>query len=199
MMKSIARFFTICMAFAAVSVAEPKESLIMQNPHPIVELQTTAGNIKLELYSDKAPKTVENFLQYVKSGHYNGTIFHRVINGFMIQGGNFDKEMNQKPHLASVVNEAENGLKNDRGTIAMARTSDVNSAADQFFINVSDNAFLNFRGKSPQEYGYCVFGKVIEGMDTVDKIKAAKTTTKSGHSDVPVEAIEITKAFVVES
>jgi cyclophilin family peptidyl-prolyl cis-trans isomerase len=179
---------TVC--FASLSNAAAKQ-------HPVVLIETNLGNITLELDADKAPITVKNFLDYVNSGHYNGTIFHRVINGFMIQGGGFTKEMNQKATKDPIVNEAENGLKNDRGTIAMARTSDVNSATSQFFINVVDNKMLDYTSKTPAGYGYCVFGKVTKGMDVIDKIKEVKTATKQGHGNVPLETIEIIKISVV--
>ena len=162
-----------------------------------VMLDTNKGNIVLELYPDKAPKTVANFLQYVKSGHYNGTVFHRVIPGFMAQGGGFTADMTQKPTKAPVQNEADNGLKNERGTIAMARTSDPHSASSQFFINVSNNRPLDHTGKTSQGWGYAVFGKVVEGMDVVDAIVGVRTTRKGPHGDVPVEPIVIEKATVV--
>jgi cyclophilin family peptidyl-prolyl cis-trans isomerase len=174
----------------------PEESKTMnaQEKHPVVLFKTTAGDIKVELDAEKAPNTVKNFLQYVNEGHFNETIFHRVIDGFMIQGGGFTKDMQQKPVHASIKIESDNGLKNKRGTIAMARTSDPNSATAQFFINVVDNSFLDFTSKSPSGYGYTVFGHVTEGMDTVDKIRKAKTGNKGAFSDVPVEAIVITEA-----
>lgn len=156
-----------------------------------VLVKTTYGEITLELNQEKAPVTVENFVQYVKDKQYHNTIFHRVIEGFMIQGGGFTKDFKQKETRKPIKNEAENGLKNQRGTIAMARTSDVNSATCQFFINTVDNDFLNFRGKNPDEYGYCVFGKVVSGMDIVDKIEAVQTGSKGPHRDVPVKEIEI--------
>ena len=159
------------------------------NPHVVIK--TNLGDIKLELFENKAPLTVKNFLKYAEDGHYDHTIFHRVIDGFMIQGGGFTKEMHQKPTNASVKNEAENGLSNKRGTIAMARTPDINSATSQFFINVVDNSFLDHKGKTPREYGYCVFGKVIEGLDVVDKIKGVKTWTRAPHENVPVEEVVI--------
>lgn len=162
----------------------------------MVKLQTSLGTITLELNADKAPETVKNFLAYVESGHFNNTIFHRVIDGFMIQGGGFEPGMNQKPCGAPIKNEAGNGLKNERGTIAMARTSDPHSATAQFFINVKDNSFLNHTSPSSQGWGYCVFGKVADGMDVVDKIKAVKTGTKGFHQDVPVEDVVIEKAEV---
>ncbi|MGA7179953.1 MAG: peptidylprolyl isomerase [Thiobacillaceae bacterium] len=163
----------------------------------MVKLYTSLGMISLELDSEKAPATVENFLQYVRNGFYDGTIFHRVIDGFMIQGGGFEPGMAQKPALAPIENEAANGLKNDAYTIAMARTSNPNSATAQFFINVANNNFLNFSSPTPQGFGYCVFGKVTEGQDVVDKIRKARTGSKAGHQDVPLEDILITKAEVV--
>lgn len=163
----------------------------------MVELHTNHGVIKLELDEAKAPKTVENFLNYVKKGHYDGTIFHRVINGFMIQGGGFEPGLKQKPTDAPIANEANNGLKNDTYTIAMARTNDPHSATAQFFINVNDNEFLNHSSPTPQGWGYAVFGKVVEGQDIVDKIKAVKTGSKGFHQDVPNDDIVIEKAVVV--
>lgn len=160
-----------------------------------VLLTTNHGNIKLELDAEKAPKTVENFLQYVKNGHYNGTIFHRVIEGFMIQGGGFEPGMKQKPTGQTVENEAKNGLKNGPYTVAMARTSDPHSASAQFFINVKNNSFLDYPGQDG--WGYCVFGKVVEGQDVVDKIKSTKTTRAGMHSDVPVDDVVIQKAEIV--
>jgi peptidyl-prolyl cis-trans isomerase B (cyclophilin B) len=160
-----------------------------------VLLTTNHGNIKLDLYADKAPKTVENFLNYVKSGHYNGTIFHRVIDGFMIQGGGFEPGMKQKPTNAPIENEAKNGLKNEPYTVAMARTSDPHSASAQFFINVKNNAFLDYPGQDG--WGYCVFGKVVEGQDVVDKIRTVKTTRSGMFADVPAENVVIEKAEVI--
>jgi peptidyl-prolyl cis-trans isomerase B (cyclophilin B) len=165
---------------------------------PLVKLESSLGEITLELFPDKAPKTVANFLQYVKDGFYNGTIFHRVINGFMIQGGGFDAAMNQKPTRAPIANEADNGLGNDAYTIAMARTMVPDSATSQFFINVSDNRALNHTAKTPQGWGYAVFGKVVKGQDVADKIKAVPTTTKGMHQNVPLEPVTITKATVVQ-
>lgn len=159
---------------------------------PHVLLKTNMGEIVLELDAEKAPKTVENFLAYVKSGHYNGTIFHRVIDGFMLQGGGFEPGMKQKPTRAPIENEAKNGLKNEPYTIAMARTSDPHSASSQFFINVKNNSFLDYPGQDG--WGYCVFGKVTEGMDVVDKIRTVKTTRTGMHADVPVENVIIEKA-----
>ncbi len=163
----------------------------------MIRLTTNHGAITLELNAEKAPKTVANFLAYVASGHYDGTIFHRVINGFMIQGGGMSAGMKEKDTGAPIENEAANGLKNDRGTIAMARTSDPHSATAQFFINVADNDFLNHRAPSGQGWGYCVFGRVVEGMDVVDKIKGVKTGNKGFHQDVPAEDVVIEKAEVV--
>ena len=165
---------------------------------PYVELETTMGNIVIELNQEKAPNTVANFLAYVKSGHYDGTIFHRVIDGFMIQGGGMDANMKEKSTNAPIQNEADNGLKNEVGTIAMARTSDPHSATAQFFINVKDNSFLNFSGKNPQGWGYTVFGKVIEGMDIVNKIKGVPTGKYGFHADVPTTPVVITHAKVIE-
>ena len=157
----------------------------------MVIIKTTLGDIKVKLAADKAPLTVANFLAYVDAKHYDGTIFHRVIDGFMIQGGGFDATMNQKPTKAPIKNEAANGLQNKRGTLAMARTMVVDSATAQFFINVKDNGFLDFRAPNPQGFGYCVFGEVVEGMDVVDRIKGVRTTTKAGMADVPLETVEI--------
>ncbi|MFF8732363.1 peptidylprolyl isomerase [Streptomyces sp. NPDC015171] len=162
-----------------------------------VELKTNFGRIVLELNDAEAPKTVENFLSYVRSGHYDGTIFHRVINGFMVQGGGFTQDMSQKPTQAPIQNEADNGLKNHNYTVAMARTNDPHSATAQFFINVSDNAFLDFSAKSPTGWGYAVFGKVTEGQDVVDAIKAVKTGSRGGHQDVPAEQVVIESATVL--
>ncbi len=163
----------------------------------MVELHTNHGVIKLELDAEKAPKTVENFLNYVNNGHYDGTVFHRVINGFMVQGGGFKSDMTQKPTTASIANEANNGLKNDTYTVAMARTNDPHSASAQFFINVSNNDFLNHSAPTPQGWGYAVFGKVVEGKEIVDKIKTVATGNRGGHQDVPVEDVLIEKAIVV--
>ncbi len=162
----------------------------------MVKLHTNFGAITLELDAEKAPATVKNFLSYVESGHYDNTIFHRVIDGFMIQCGGFAPGMEQKPVSEPIPNEAANGLKNDRGTIAMARTGDPHSATAQFFINVADSGFLNHTAPSGQGWGYCVFGKVVEGMDVVDKIKAVKTSTTGFHQNVPVDDVVIEKAEV---
>lgn len=164
----------------------------------MITLQTNYGDIKIELDFAKTPKTAENFVSYVKSGFYDGTIFHRVINGFMIQGGGFNTDMRQKHTQPAIENEAKAGQPNKRGTIAMARTSDPHSATSQFFINVADNDFLNFTSESSNGWGYCVFGKVIEGMEVVDQIKKVATTYRSGHQDVPVECVVIEKVHVKE-
>ena len=157
-----------------------------------VILTTNHGIIKLELDAEKAPKTVENFLSYVRAGHYDGTIFHRVIEGFMVQGGGFEPGMKQKPANTTVENEAKNGLTNDNYTVAMARTSDPHSASAQFFINIKNNSFLDYPGQDG--WGYCVFGKVVEGMDVVDKIKSVKTTRTGMFADIPVDNVVIEKA-----
>ena len=195
----IRRYFLIATAALAAAFALPA---LAANPQ--VEFDTTAGKIRVELFPDAAPKSVANFIEYVKAGHFDGTQFHRVIPGFMIQGGGFTADFKQKPTKPPVVNEAEvsskAGLLNVPGTLAMARTSDPNSATAQFFINVADNKFLNFRSPDPQGIGYTVFGKVVSGMDVVDKI--AKAPTGAGGpfpKDVPVEKVIITKAVVVDA
>jgi peptidyl-prolyl cis-trans isomerase B (cyclophilin B) len=166
--------------------------------NPQVELQITGhGNIVIELDAEKAPKSAENFLAYVKKGHYDGTIFHRIIDGFMVQGGGFAPGMSQKPSDAPITNEANNGLKNNKYTLAMARTQDPHSASAQFFINVADNGFLNHTAPSQQGWGYAVFGKVISGTDVVDKLGKVKTGRKGFHDDVPVEDVVIGKAVVL--
>ncbi len=163
-----------------------------------VRLYTDLGEITLQLDSEAAPLTCENFIRYVKDGHYNGTLFHRVIPGFMIQGGGFEPGMNQKTTRDEIKNEADNGLKNMIGTIAMARTQEPHSASAQFFINVANNDFLNFRDETTQGWGYCVFGKTIDGMDTVNAIAAVSTGSKGFHQDVPNEDVVIEKAEIVE-
>jgi peptidyl-prolyl cis-trans isomerase B (cyclophilin B) len=163
----------------------------------MVKLHTNMGTITLELDADRAPSTVENFLEYVKAGHYDNTVFHRVIDGFMIQGGGFEPGLRQKSTRAPVKNEADNGLKNDRYTVAMARTSDPHSASAQFFINVADNGFLNHTAQSAQGWGYCVFGRVTEGTEIVDKIGKVSTGSKGMHQDVPVDDVVIERAEVV--
>ena len=165
----------------------------------MVIIHTTFGDIKLELDAEKAPKTVANFLNYAGEGYYDGTIFHRVIDNFMIQGGGFDTDMQQQACGDPVDNEADNGLKNDFGTVAMARTTDPHSATAQFFINVKDNVFLNHSGKSMQGWGYTVFGKVIEGSEVLDKIRAVATGSSNGHQDVPVDPIIIETVQIVDA
>ncbi len=157
----------------------------------MVTIKTNFGDIKVELFEEEAPITTANFLQYVDEGFYNGTIFHRVIDGFMIQGGGFDTDFVQKDTRETIKNEASNRISNERGTLAMARTPDPHSASAQFFINVVDNDFLDFKAPAPQTYGYCVFAKVVDGMDVVDQIKGVQTGSKNGHRDVPVENVEI--------
>jgi len=174
-------------AEASEPVTEPEQ----EKETDMVIIKTTLGDITVKLDADKAPLTVANFLGYADDGHYNGTIFHRVINNFMIQGGGFDANMRQKPTKAPVKNEAANGLQNRRGTIAMARTPAVDSATSQFFINVKDNGFLDFKSPTPQGFGYCVFGEVVDGMDVVDRIKGVRTGVKAGMPDVPLETVEI--------
>ena len=163
----------------------------------MIRLTTNFGNIDIELNFDKAPKTAANFEQYVKDGFYNGTIFHRVIDNFMIQGGGMTADMQEKPTREPIENEAANGLKNDCYTIAMARTMQPHSASSQFFINVKDNDFLNHTAPTPQGWGYCVFGKVVAGMEVVDKIKTVKTGSRGYHDDVPLETVLIEKAEVI--
>lgn len=167
-------------------------------PNPMVLLETSSGDILLELFADKAPKTVANFLKYVEEGFYNDTIFHRVIKGFMIQGGGMTLKMQEKPTHDPVINEADNGLKNIRGTVAMARMADPHSAAAQFFINTVDNAFLDYTAPDMEHFGYCVFGQVSDGMDVVDKIEKVKTRKLGDYTDVPVESILITSASLFE-
>ena len=186
----ISRLLTIALALSF--------SITGYAANPQVEIKTNLGSMVVELYPDKAPKTVDNFLRYVKDGHYRDTVFHRVIPGFMIQGGGFDKTLAQKPTRASVENEASNGLRNDVGTIAMARTSDPHSATAQFFINVSNNAFLNHTSPTSQGYGYTVFGKVIRGMDVVEKIARTPTGRRGPFpSDVPMSDIVIEETRLI--
>lgn len=188
--------FVITPVIAAGDTSNPNQGKSMSNPQ--VKLLTNQGEILIELDAEKAPKTVENFLNYVNEGFYNGTIFHRVINNFMVQGGGFEPGMQQKQTNAPIENEANNGLKNDRYTLAMARTPDPHSASSQFFINVADNDFLNFSAPTSQGWGYAVFGRVIEGTDVVDAIKGVKTGSKGFHQDVPTEDVIIESAVVVE-
>lgn len=186
------RIWGICMTAVAIAF-----SGAAAGENPVVLMKTSKGELKIELFADKSPVTVENFLAYVKDGHYDGTVFHRVIPGFMIQGGGFGAEMAEKKTRAPIVNEATNGVKNERGTLAMARTSDPNSATAQFFINSVDNAFLDHKDTG-QGYGYAVFGKVTSGMEVVDEISKVKTGNKGMHQNVPVEAIVIESVTVVE-
>lgn len=182
---------------ACALLAAPQD-IRAQGPDPVVKLETSMGDILVRLDARKAPMTTANFLEYVKAGQYDGTIFHRVIKDFMIQGGGMTASLREKGTRAPIKNEADNGLANERGTIAMARTREPHSATAQFFINTVDNGFLNFSSPDVNGYGYCVFGKVIEGMETVDKIEKEKTTTRGIHSDVPVSAVLITNASVFE-
>lgn len=170
----------------------------MSDQNPQVIMETSKGSITIELFADKAPISVRNFLSYVKEGYYDGLVFHRVIKSFMIQGGGLDESLQPKKTRFAIKNEANNGLKNLRGTLAMARTAVVDSATSQFFINVVDNPFLDYKGKRPEEFGYAVFGQVVEGMETVDAIKEVKTGNKGGHADVPLEPVIIVAARVVE-
>lgn len=188
------RFRTFC--FASLAVLAAAATTAQAADPVIVELDTTAGKIKLSLDAEKAPKTVENFVQYVKDGHYNGTVFHRVIKGFMIQGGGMTADMTEKETRKPVENESTNGLKNVPYSVAMARTPNPHSATSQFFINHGDNTFLN-REEARDGFGYAVFGKVIEGKEVVDKIAGVKTGNRGPHGDVPVEPITITKASIV--
>ena len=198
------RTVLFCLALSAAQVLGQDTAATETTPAAeeasatMIKLKTNHGDITLKLFDDKAPETVKNFVQYVEDGHYNGTIFHRVIDNFMVQGGGFDKDMRQKTTRGQIKNEADNGLSNDVGTIAMARTPDPHSASAQFFINVRDNDFLNFKSATAQGYGYCVFGEVAEGMDVVNKIKGVKIGNKGGHQDVPVEPVVIQEAVVVE-
>lgn len=185
--------------FACISMLSGGAALAAQKQaEPVVKLETSLGDILVQLDTRKAPITTANFIQYVKSGHYDGTIFHLVIKNFMIQGGGMTAEMKEKHTNAPIRNEANNGLKNKKYTIAMARTSDPQSASSQFFINTKDNDFLNFKAETPQGWGYAVFGKVIKGQDVVDRIENVATGRKSGHDDVPKAPVIIKKAVVVE-
>ncbi|SMG48129.1 peptidylprolyl isomerase [Dethiosulfovibrio salsuginis] len=198
MRKLLVALMTITAVFMpSWSVAEQgKNEIEKKGDFVMVKLETNMGNIVLELDSEKAPKTTENFIAYVKDGFYDGTIFHRVIEGFMIQGGGFDDQMNQKSTKDPVENEADNGLKNENYTVAMARTQDPHSATAQFFINVKDNDFLNHTAPTTRGWGYAVFGKVVEGTEVVDAIKAVKTGNVGFHQDVPLEPVIIIKATV---
>jgi peptidyl-prolyl cis-trans isomerase B (cyclophilin B) len=169
-----------------------------EEKNPQVLMETSMGNMKIELFKDKAPISVRNFLTYAKEGYYDGLIFHRVIKTFMVQGGGMDADMQPKKTKFAIKNEANNGLSNKRGTLAMARTNVVDSATSQFFINVVDNHFLDYKGKTPDLFGYAVFGQVVEGMEVVDAIKEVKTGSKGGHSDVPVEPVFIKSVTIIE-
>jgi peptidyl-prolyl cis-trans isomerase B (cyclophilin B) len=203
-MKSLVKLLALLLAGlylvlpAAASAQAASAHPPIKGKHSMVKLHTNKGTITLELNDEKAPATVKNFLEYVNSGFYDGTIFHRVIDNFMIQGGGFESGMKQKPTRAPIQNEAANGLTNDVYTVAMARTSDPQSATAQFFINVKNNSFLNYTAPTAQGYGYCVFGKVVEGKDVVDAIRKVRTGNSGFHQDVPVEDVVITKAEVVK-
>ncbi|MBI4596534.1 MAG: peptidyl-prolyl cis-trans isomerase [Candidatus Tectomicrobia bacterium] len=189
----------IVLAISCFTLLSLGSLVIAEGQKPQVLITTSLGEIVVELWPDKAPISVENFLTYVKEGFYDGLIFHRVMGNFMIQGGGFDAQMkNKQPTHPPIKNEAGNGLKNERGTLAMARTNVVDSATSQFFINVVDNSPLNHKSTNPQEFGYAVFGKVIKGMETVDKIKAVKTTTKGPHQNVPEEPVVINSMKVTQ-
>lgn len=189
------RFALWLLAFLPAMVQAQSTQL---GTNKMVKLTTSLGEIIIELYSEQAPVTVQNFLDYVESGFYQGTTFHRVIPGFMVQGGGLDENMHPKSNNPPILNEADNGLKNEIATLSMARTSDPHSATSQFFINVADNAFLDFQAKTPQGWGYAVFAKVASGMEVVNSIAGVKTGSKKGHSDVPLEPIVILSAEVVE-
>jgi peptidyl-prolyl cis-trans isomerase B (cyclophilin B) len=195
--ETMRTFSAFCLALA-LSVWGAGEQAQAAGGTPVVTLQTTLGEIVLELDAEKAPITVENFLQYVRDGHYDGTIFHRVINNFMIQGGGFDPDMKQLPTRAPIQNEADNGLKNDKYTIAMARTPNPHSASSQFFINTKNNDFLNFTASTDRGWGYAVFGKVVGGFEVVDAIAGVETGSAGMHDDVPLQDVIITKAEVTE-
>ena len=189
----VSLFFLLSGLFTLPALSDSHSS------NPMIKMQTSLGDITIETYPDAAPKTVENFIKYVEDGFYDGLIFHRVISGFMLQGGGFEESMKQRDTRAQIENEADNGLKNLVGTLSMARTSDPHSATGQFFVNLVDNAFLDHTGKNPQGWGYAVFGKVVEGLDVVEKIGAVSTGNVAGYSDVPIEPVTIEKASVVVS
>lgn len=200
MLRKLVVALSIGLCLAGTAGAEDaKESKSVKTGHnPVVVMETSLGTVKMELFQKEAPISVKNFLDYINGGYYSGTIFHRVIPNFMIQGGGFTADMKVKPAKAPIKNEAGNGLKNDRGTLAMARSMMVDSASSQFFINVVNNDYLNHRDNSPQGFGYAVFGKVIEGMDVVDKIAAVKTGMQKGFQDVPETAVVIKSMKVVK-
>ncbi|MBN2033702.1 MAG: peptidyl-prolyl cis-trans isomerase [Deltaproteobacteria bacterium] len=189
-MTKVLRVSTL-IATTLLVVFSPSGAMEKKAVNPLVVMETSMGDITIELFQDRAPKTVANFLEYVKTGFYRDTVFHRVIKGFMIQGGGLTEEMKQKPTRAPVENEAANGYKNVRGSVAMARTSEIHSATAQFFINTVDNSFLDHRSKSPDGFGYCVFGKVTDGMDVVGRIEGSPTGNKGMYRDVPVLAVII--------
>jgi len=198
-MISIGRIkLILLLTFVLVCLAvEPSTPATAQN-NPVVTMETSMGAITIELFKDKAPKTVENFLAYARMGFYKGTIFVRVVKGFVIQGGGYTVDMQAKPTLSPIPNEAKNGLKNTRGTLSMARYTDINSATSQFFINTHDNTNLDHRSDKPEEYGYAVFGKVIAGMDVVDKIEAVPTQTKGQFQNVPIKPIVVNEVKIKE-
>jgi peptidyl-prolyl cis-trans isomerase B (cyclophilin B) len=199
-MKNLIRSLLLALAFVTAVHAQPAAAAQPKGASTVtVNIQTNRGTIVLELDSEKAPETVANFIGYAKQGFYDGTIFHRVIPGFMIQGGGFEPGMRQKEAGAPIRNEADNGLQNLTGTIAMARTPNPHSASAQFFINVADNHFLNFREPTPQGWGYAVFGRVVEGMDVVNDIARVRTASRAGHQDVPVEDVMIEQVTVTGS
>lgn len=188
-----------CLLLGAAQAAPvSQQHSVHKGKNSMIKLHTNHGDITIELDAEKAPITVKNFLDYVNSGFYNNTLFHRVIDGFMVQGGGFEPGMKEKPTRPAIRNEAANGLTNDKYTIAMARTSDPHSATAQFFINLKDNMFLDYTQSSSQGYGYCVFGKVVSGTEVLDSIRKVKTGGKMGHQDVPLEDVIITKAEVVQ-
>ena len=197
-MKSFSSLLLGCLICLNAAQAAPTTQPSTKKGTPsMVKLHTNHGIITIELNAAKAPATVKNFIEYVNDGFYNGTIFHRVIDGFMVQGGGFEPGMKQKAVKAPIQNEAANGLKNENYTVAMARTNDPHSATAQFFINIKDNSFLNYTAPNPQGYGYCVFGKVVGGTEVVDAMRKVKTGTRAGHQDVPLEDLIITKAELV--
>ena len=185
--------FSVAAACISLLAAAGGTALVpaAESANPMVVMETSMGSITLELFKDRAPKSVDNFLSYIKDGYYRGTIFHRVIKGFMIQGGGLTASMARKPTKGPIPNEAGNGLKNERGTIAMARTGEINSATSQFFINTVNNSPLNHRGETPDQFGYAVFGRVVEGMEVVDKIEAVPTGTKGSYQNVPAKPVVI--------
>ncbi|GIW40251.1 MAG: peptidyl-prolyl cis-trans isomerase [Candidatus Binatia bacterium] len=194
----VGRVVLLALLSLAVSAPAGTAESSRKEKHPVVRMKTSMGEIEIELYPDKAPKTVENFLRYVREGFYDGTIFHRVVPNFVVQGGGYDAEMHRKPTHGAIPNEADNGLGNEKGTIAMARTSDPHSATSQFFINTKDNPFLDHKDKTPQGWGYTVFGRVVKGMDVVEKIGKVPTTRRAGMADVPVEPVVIEKVELVQ-